>query len=67
MHYITLPITRQQQKRRMDFQNFLLNGFLDFDQLKEAVLAQNDFDDDEREIVLNDLERFGSFPRYHGA
>ena len=35
--YITLPITRQQQRRRMDFQTFLLNGFLDFDKLKEAV------------------------------
>ena len=59
--YITIPITRQQRKRRMDFQTFLLNGFLDFDQLKEAVFAQNDFDDDERAIVLDDLERFGSF------
>ena len=59
--FITLPITRQQRKRRMDFQTFLLNGFLDFDQLKEAVLAQNDFDDDERDIVLNDLDRFESF------
>jgi hypothetical protein len=59
--YVTHPVTNQQQKRRYDLQTFVLNGFIDLNQLKQAVYDRNDLDEEEREIVSGDLDRFGSF------
>jgi hypothetical protein len=47
--YILLPTTNGQAKRRKDLQKVFLLGFVDINQLKDAVLAQNeDLDEEER-------------------
>jgi len=47
--YILLSATNDQAKRRKDLQKVFLLGFVDINQLKDAVLAQNeDLDEEER-------------------
>ena len=60
--YILLPTTDRQAKRRKDLQSVFLLGFIDITQLKQAVLDQNqDLDEEERQIICDDLDRFNSF------
>jgi hypothetical protein len=56
-----LPISQQQLQRRIDFQTFLLNGFLDVDQLPDAILTTNNMTDEETQQLKEDMERFNNF------
>ena len=57
-----LPITKKQQARRQDFQNFLLNGMMDVDHLEKAIIeATPDMTEEEKQNVRRNCQRFNSF------
>jgi hypothetical protein len=54
---LMLPITPSDKEKRSKFQRFLFKGFADKNELKAAILQNNqDIDGEQRSMIESDLE-----------
>ena len=60
--FMMLPMTKQQHKKRTEMKQFFLNGFVDFDSILPAIIAENpDMTVEEKQAVTLSIERCKSF------